>query len=253
MLNHERDQRILQLLKNNSAVRVSELSELFGVSEATVRRDLDRLQESGKIRRFHGGAIFAENAAPEPPIVHRAAEQANEKKRIGEAAAELVEEGDTLFIGSGTTTESLALNLRGRENITVITNSLIVINHLAQEEGISVIAIGGVLRISEYSFIGHLTEQALKELRPSKVFMGIRAINLEQGLTNDYMPEVSTDRVIIHSAPEVILLADHTKFGKVSTAFVAPLTAVHKIITDSGTPKTIIAALQEEGIELIVV
>lgn len=253
MLNHERDQKILQLIKNNSTVRVSELSERFGVSEATIRRDLDRLQESGKIRRFHGGAIFAENAAPEPPVVHRAEEQASEKKRIGEAAAKLVEEGDTLFIGSGTTTECLALDLRGRQNITVITNSLIIVNHLAQEEGISVIATGGVLRTSEYSFIGHLTEHALQELRPNKVFMGIRAINLGRGLTNDYMPEVSTDRVIIRSGPEVILLADHTKFGKVSTAFVAPLTVVHKIITDSGTPKTTIAALQEEGIEVIVV
>jgi DeoR family transcriptional regulator of aga operon len=253
MLNHQRDQKILQLLKNNSTARVSELSELFGVSEATIRRDLDRLQESGKIRRFHGGAIFTEKAAPEPPVVHRAGEQTSEKKRIGEAAAELVEEGDTLFIGSGTTTESLTLNLRGRQNITVITNSLIVINHLAQEQGILVIATGGVLRMSEYSFIGHLTEQALQELRPNKVFMGIRAISLEQGLTNDYMPEVSTDRVIIHSAPEVILLADHTKFGKVSTAFVAPLTAVHKIITDTGTPKAIISAILAEGIEAIVV
>jgi DeoR/GlpR family transcriptional regulator of sugar metabolism len=253
MLNHEREQKIVELLKHDSSARVSELSEMLGVSRATIRRDLDKLQEIGIIKRVHGGAILTEKAAPEPPVVLRRAEQAAEKKRIGKAAAKLIEEGDTLLIGSGTTTEALTLNLKGRQNLTVITNSMTAIRHLAQEEGITVIATGGMLRTTELSFIGHLTEQALQELRPNKVFMGIRAISLSQGLTNEYMPEVSTDRVIIRAAPEVILLADHTKFGKVSTAFVAPINAVHKIVTDSGTPKAIVSALREEGIEVIIV
>jgi DeoR/GlpR family transcriptional regulator of sugar metabolism len=253
MLNPQREQKILHHLRTNSSVRVVELSEMFGVSEVTIRRDLQKLQENGKIRRVHGGAVVLEKAAPEPPVILRTGEQASEKRRIGAAAAALVEEGDTIFIGSGTTTEALALSLLGCQNITVITNSLIIINHLAQDSGISVISTGGVLRASEFSFIGHLTEQALQELRPNKVFMGIRAIDLARGLTNDHMPEVSTDRVIIHSAPEVILLADHTKFSKVSTAFVAPLTVVHKIITDTGTPAAILTAILAEGIEVAAV
>lgn len=252
MANNHRDQKILELLRNSSTARVAELSKICDVSKATIRRDLERLQKDGKIERFHGGAILIEKADPEPPIIKRAAEQANQKRKIGQKASQLVKEGDTIFIGSGTTTEVLALHLKGRTNITVITNSLIVINHLV-EENIPVIQTGGVLRPSERSFIGHLTEETLQELRPNKVFMGIRAISLEKGLTNDYLPEVTTDRVIIRSAPEVILLADHTKFGKVSTAFVAPLTAIDKIITDSNTPLSTIDMLQEQGIKVIVV
>jgi DeoR/GlpR family transcriptional regulator of sugar metabolism len=211
MFNHERGQKILEMLKRSHSVRVTELSGIFNVSEATVRRDLDRLQEQGKVKRVHGGVILAEQAAPEPPVLLRASEQAEEKERIGQAAARMVYEGDTIFIGSGTTTEAMARNLRGANNITVITNSLRVINILAQQEQISVIATGGLMRVSELSFISHLAGQALQELRPNKVFMGIRAISLAGGLTNDYIPEVSTDRIIIRSAPEVILLADHTK------------------------------------------
>lgn len=252
MFNHERERKIIELLKTNSSARVSDLSEIFGVSETTIRRDLERLQEIGTIKRVHGGAVFSEKAAPEPPVILRRAEQSQEKEHIGKAAAGLVKNGETIFIGSGTTTEALVVNLKGRTDLTVITNSMIVVNILAQEEGITVISTGGLFRSSEYSFIGYLTEQALEELRPSKVFMGIRAISLSRGLTNDYMPEVSTDRVIINAAPEIILMADHAKFGKVSTVFVAPLSAVHKIITDSNTPKSIVIAMKEMGIEVLV-
>jgi DeoR/GlpR family transcriptional regulator of sugar metabolism len=253
VFNHERQQKILELLQANARVRVSELSDSLGVSEATVRRDLEKLQEQGRIQRTHGGAILAERAAPEPPVLQRTAENTDEKRRIGQAAAALIRDGETVFIGSGTTTLEVARSLVGRRNLTVITNALTVVNTLAHQDGMTVIATGGVLRPSELSFIGHLTEQALKELRPQKVIMGIRAISLSDGLTNDYLPEVSTDRVIIRSAPEVILVADHTKFGKVSTAFVAPVTAAHKIVTDSGTSPEMIVELRQAGIEIVAV
>jgi DeoR/GlpR family transcriptional regulator of sugar metabolism len=253
MFNYQRGQKIIEIIKTNPNVRVSELSESLQVSEATIRRDLDRLQKSGKVKRVHGGAILSEKAAPEPPVIQRASEQSAQKNRIGKAAADLIQEGDTVFIGSGTTAAAMAQHLLGRQNITVITNSLSIINSLVQEEGITLITTGGVLRLSELSFIGHITEEALEELRPNKVFMGIRAISLAGGLTNDFMPEVSTDRVIIQSAPEIILLADHTKFNIISTAFVAPLTAVHKIITDTETSPATIAELREKGIDILVV
>jgi DeoR/GlpR family transcriptional regulator of sugar metabolism len=225
----------------------------LGVSEATVRRDLGQLQEQGWLKRTHGGAVLIKRAAPEPPVVQRKGEKAAQKQRIGRAAAALIHEDDTVFIGSGTTALEVARHLRGRERITVITNALTVINALAWEEGITLLSTGGILRLSEQSFIGHITEQALQELCPQKAVMGIRAINLTSGLTNDYVPEVSTDRVIIRSAPEVILVADHSKFGNVSTALVAPVTAVHKIVTDSGTPPEMVRELEDLGIEVIVV
>lgn len=250
---NDREQKILNFLKDHQTSRVSELSELFGVSEATIRRDLNRLQKNGKVQRYHGGVFLTEKSKPEPPIIERSSHQSEEKNKIGSAAAALVHEGDAIFIGSGSTTERLADNLKGRKGITVITNSLLVVNRLVDEPGIVIVMVGGNLRRTERSFIGYLTEMAIKELRPNKVFMGIRSISLAEGLTSDYMPEVATDRVIINAAPEIILLADHTKFGTVSTAFVSALSNISKIITDSQAPKTIIEGLAENGIDVVVV
>jgi DeoR/GlpR family transcriptional regulator of sugar metabolism len=253
MSNSTRQQRILRLLQDDNRVRVIELGQHLGVSEATVRRDLDCLQEQGKLKRVHGGAVLVEQAAPELPVVHRMEENADEKRRIGQAAAALIHEGDTVFIGSGTTTLEVAKHLRGRERITVITNALTVMNALAWKTDITLLGTGGILRLSEQSFVGHITALALKELRPQKVIMGIRAISLSAGLTSDYVPEVSTDRVIISCAPEVILVADHSKFDRVSTALVAPVTAVHKIVTDNRVSSETVGALESLGIEVIVV
>ena len=244
MFIYERQHKILQILEKSPSVRVSDLSVSLGVSEATVRRDLDKLHEVGQIRRIHGGAVLVERITPEAPVIQRTTENIEEKRRIGKLAASLVKEGETIFIGSGSTTQEVARNLIGRQNITVITNSMPVINLLSQEEGISLIATGGFMRSSELSLIGHLTELVLRELHPQKVIMGIRAISLAEGLTNDYLPEVSTDRVIIQSAPEVILVADHTKFGTVSTALVAHISAIQTLVTDSGIGADLLASLR---------
>ena len=249
---NERQKKILDLLEQRENARVSELSELLGVSVATVRRDLNKLREMGEIERFHGGAVISLPSAPEPPVIQRSGENIAEKERIGKAAAALVQDGDVIFIGSGTTALEVARNLVGSKNLTVITNALTVVNMLSNEESITLVTTGGIFRRSELSFIGHLAEHALSELRPQKVIMGIRAISLQDGLTNDYLPEVNTDRAIIHAASEVIVVADHTKFGKVSTAFVAPISAIHKLVTDGLTSKEIIASIQSQGVEVIV-
>ncbi len=240
------------MIRENERATVAELSELFGVSQSTIRRDLQELAEQGVIQRAHGGAILAERAAPEPPIIHRMAEQVEEKRRIGEAAARLVEDGDTIFIGSGTTTLEMARRLSGKKNLTVITNALNVANCLADHPEITVVITGGLLRHSELSMIGHLTEQALTNVRADKVFIGMRAVSLQDGLTSEYLPEITTDQAIIEFASEVILLVDHTKFGKVSTALVAPVTSVDKIVTDSAAPPEMVEELRALGIEVII-
>lgn len=252
-LNNKRWRKIIEILEQNSDVRVSELSEMLDVSEATIRRDLDKLSERELVERVHGGAILAKPASPQPPVLQRTGENVVEKQRIGLASAALIEEGETVFIGSGTTTMEVAQYLKGRQNLTVITNALTVLNIMAEEKDITVISTGGLLRLSELSFIGHITEQALEELRPQKVIMGMRAISVIEGLTNEYLPEVATDRVIIKSAPEVIIVADHTKFRKVSTCYVAPIDSVSKIITDSLAPIETIKEIRSLGVEVIAV
>ncbi len=247
----ERQNQILQILARNQRISVAEVCELFDVSEATARRDLEALAEQGRLQRVHGGAIALSEAPPEAPILQREREQAAEKIRIGLAAAALVQDGETVFLGSGSTVLEAARALRTR-SLTVITNSLPVINVLAGLENIQVICLGGMLRDSELSFIGHITEQALAEVRADKVLLGIRAVSLEHGLTNDYLPETMTDRAILQAGREVILLADHTKFGRVAAARLAPLESVHTLVTDSETPPDFLDAARERGLRVIV-
>ena len=249
----ERQKQILSLLMRQGRLSVAEIVAQFSISEATVRRDLESLASRGKVQRVHGGVISIEQAPPELPILDREDEQSDEKIRIGRAAAELIADKETVFLGSGTTVLEVARNLRERKNLTVITNSLPVLNMLAGIKEITVISLGGILRDSELSFIGHITEQALAELRADKVIIGARAVSLEHGLTNDYLPETQTDRAILKVGREVILVADHSKINRVSMTFLAPLTHVHKLVTDKQTPRMFISALKAQGINSIVV
>lgn len=249
--NYERHRELTRLLERAGRLSVTQICAHFGISEATARRDLEALSDQGLIQRVHGGAVLVRQAAPEEPILRRSHDQEQEKERIGRAAAALVQAGETIFLGSGTTVLQVAQHLVAR-NITVITNSLPVINLMSEKENITLIALGGMLRDSELSFIGHITEQALSEVRADKVIIGIHAISLDQGLTNDYLPETLTDRAILNAGRENIIVADHTKCGVVSTAFVAPLTAMHTLVTDSNTEPEFIDSLRTQGVEVIV-
>ena len=144
----ERQKQILSLLTRQGRLSVSEIVEQFSISEATARRDLESLAAQGKAQRVHGGVIAIEQAPPELPILEREGEQADEKIRIGRAAAELITDKEKVFLGSGTTVLEVARNLRNRKSLTVITNSLPVLNMLAGIKEITVISLGGILRDS---------------------------------------------------------------------------------------------------------
>jgi DeoR/GlpR family transcriptional regulator of sugar metabolism len=251
-LKRERQRRIRQLIEENGRATVAELGAIFGVSEATIRRDLEELDRQGWIQREHGGALRTPPSVAEPPILQRVTEQEAEKRHIGRAAARLIQDGETIFLGSGTTTFEVARNLEGMENLTVITNALNIAIEILSRKGITLIVIGGWLRPSEMSMIGHITEQALKELRADKVLLGMHAIDIEAGLTNDYLPEVMTDRAIIEIASEVILVVDHTKFGRVSNSFVASSRSVDIIVTDDKVPQKTLRELKKLGIKVVV-
>lgn len=250
-LTMERINQIEQFIRERRKATVAELSELFGVSEPTIRRDLEKLDETGKIRREHGGAMAVEQAIPEPPVLNRVGESTEEKRRIGMRTAELIQDGETVFLGSGTTVLEVARHLGNKKKLTVITNALTVANQLVGNEEITVILTGGVLRHSEASIIGYIVEQTLKELRADKVIVSMRAISLEEGLTNEDMLETLTDRAIIQFAREVILVADHTKFGKASTVRVAPITTVNTIVTDQQTSAEMLGQLKNLGIKIL--
>jgi DeoR/GlpR family transcriptional regulator of sugar metabolism len=249
----ERQEQLRQFVEQQQRVTVNQICQQFEVSPATARRDLEALAERGEIERFHGGAKALRQAPPEAPALQRGVEQADEKRRIGRAAAELVQDGETVFLGSGTTVLEVARNLRGHRNLTVITNSLLVINALADVPDMTVVGLGGILRPSEMSMIGHLTEQALAEVNAHKIIMGIRALDAKHGLSNDYLPETMTDRAILSRSGEIILVADHTKCDRVSTAYVAPLETIDTLVTDSGVSAEFITDLTEKDIRVIAV
>jgi DeoR/GlpR family transcriptional regulator of sugar metabolism len=242
--NYERQLQIQHFIEERQRVSIEELCSAFDISSATVRRDLDVLETMGRIKRFHGGAIAMHNAPLESPIHLRAVQEVEAKRRIGQAAAALVKDGESIFLGSGTTVLEIANNLRERR-ITVITNSLLVTNALAGQSTIELVNVGGVLRHSEFSFIGHITQQALAELHVGKVFMGIHAIHPEMGLMSEYLPETQTDRAIISIGRQIVIAADHTKCNRTSTTFVAPLSAVHTLVTDTETPRDFLDELSK--------
>jgi DeoR family transcriptional regulator, aga operon transcriptional repressor len=242
---------ILDYIKQNQHVSVSQICEEFSVSAATARRVLDELAKNSGVQRIHGGAIALDISPSEGASGSRAHEQAEEKRRIGKAAADLIVDGDTVFLGSGSTVAEVAYHLRDRRNLTVMTNSVLVIEILKNAPAIMLIGLGGILRHAEQSFIGHITEQALTELHADKVIMGIRAIDIDEGLMNNDPICTQTERAILNVGRRAILVADHTKCQRVATAFIAPVTAMHTLVTDIGAPADFVSALADLDIEVL--
>jgi DeoR/GlpR family transcriptional regulator of sugar metabolism len=242
---------ILQMIQDQQKMSIIDLSNQLGVSEITIRRDLKDLVDRGMVHRIYGGAIIAQSNPIDSPILQRLNEDKEIKEKIGQAAAALVQDGETVFIGSGSTTAYVARQLVNKRGITVITNALNVGMELANSEGVTVVVVGGMLRPSELSLIGHIADQALRELRVDKVIMGIQAISMHAGLSNDYLPEVMTDRAIFTMAQEVILVADNTKFEKVETGYVAPVNRIKTLITDHKTDPNVLRQIRDLGINVI--
>ncbi|MBF9014633.1 MULTISPECIES: DeoR/GlpR family DNA-binding transcription regulator [unclassified Oceanispirochaeta] len=245
-----RQEALVEYLNEHTELSVEDLCTYFKVSEATIRRDLAELEELKKVKRIIGGVQVLPSAAPEPPIESRMGEVSYEKEIIGVAAAKLIQDGDTVFISSGSTAYQTARNITKHERLTVITNSLPVIDLISKCPKITLIALGGILRQSEQSFVGPGAEQALQGLRADKAILGVRAIHLEQGLTNDALPETQIDRLVINIASEVIVVSDHTKFDKIAPLFLAPLQSISKIVTDDIEDIKALA-YKEQGIQII--
>lgn len=252
MLPLERQRRIAAFLRSNHEARVAQLSKMLGVSLATIRRDLAEMENVGIIRRVHGGAVLADQKiGVELPVLQRELVNREYKRRIGAKAADLVADGDIIIISSGTTTLELARRLGDKQNVTVITNALTIAYTLSSFPEIAVVVPGGYLRHSELSLLGHLTEQALQSLRANKTFIGAFALDATYGLSGDYLPEVRTDQALIAAASRVIVLADHTKLGQKHLVQVAPISAIHTLITDSDAPPEQVAAFRAAGLEVL--
>jgi len=247
MFAEERKQQILAALQRAPAVRVADLGRKLQASVASIRRDLADLERSGLLKRTHGGAISNRLALSEPSLAEKKDRYQKEKAAIAAAAAARVEPGDTVFLDSGSTTRAIAQELRGRRGITVVTNALNIGWELASSD-VELVLTGGHLRGNVVSLVGPIAEQALADIHVDKLFLAGNGIDLLKGVTTPNLAEAQTKRAMIESAREVILVADHSKFGHVAFGRICELTRLHAIITDDGVPREIVAAIEQLGI-----
>jgi DeoR/GlpR family transcriptional regulator of sugar metabolism len=199
----------------------------------------------------HGGAISVRGASYEPPFSARESQLSPEKRRIALKAVELITDGESIILDVGTTTLEIARALKGKRNLTVLVTNLRAALELANQPAIQVIVVGGKLRSSELSMVGHLTEQTLRSFQVDKAFIGVGGITLEHGLTEFNFDEAGTKRAMFECARERIVVADHTKFGKVMFTRVAPLSEVDLIVTNHEIDEGARRELEEAGVKLL--
>lgn len=235
------------LVDQRGIVSIRELGEELGVSDMTVRRDIVILERSGALHRTRGGAVSAGHAAADRSWAERQALETDAKARIGALAATLVDDGDSLFLSSGTTSLALARGLEHHRDVTVVTNSVQAVAELMEMPGITVISTGGRAIRSGGHLSGTLASQALRQLRAAKAFMGASGVT-QDGVTNASLERAAIDRQMVESAAEVYILADHTKFGHMSLALVTGLDRVTALITDDETSDSDLAWLRSASV-----
>ncbi len=247
----ERRNRILELLRAQGSVRVSTLGELLGVTEVTIRRDLERLERQGLLERTHGGAIHSHRMRLEPLYTEKHLRHQAEKQAIGAVAASLVEDGDTLLINSGSTTLQIFRHLAGKDVRIITSNMGVTLD--AASLGLDIMLTGGTYREQSNSLVGPMAILTLQQVYGSKCFIGVDGISPKYGLTTPILRESEVARTMIErTRGEVIVVADHSKFGVVSNYLTAHLDKVDRIITDAGFNEDYRKDLEAIGIEITI-
>ena len=251
MLTEERRKKILYYLKNDSSVQVDKLSEDFDVSLATIRRDLAALEKEGLLRRVYGGAVSVNKPiASDDAFKVRQFRQMEEKIAVGRLAASLVQPGDTVLLDIGTTTLEVAKALKNRSDVTVLTNSLSILNELV-DSSLNVYSLSGRMRKNEYSFEGNLVVNALQSFHIDKVFLGCGGYSMEYGLTETIYENALNRSFFIQQGEDAILVTDSSKFGKNSSVIVENSARVKTIVTDTGLSEDWLRKLRERGIRVL--
>ena len=248
----ERQRQILDIVDEHGVIRVNELSERFGVSVMTIRRDLMALEEQGLLSRSHGGAVSRKRFTREPYFDQKGRRNRDEKVSIARAAANLAEPGETVFVNSGSTTLELLRALPPIE-LRVVTSNAGAISALTSPS-IECIVAGGVYRPRSNSFVGGFAIRALEQIYGSKAFIGVDGLSLEAGLTTPHHQEAEIAREMIsRTRGEVIVLADSSKIGGVAPFVTATLDAIDLVVTDSGIADEYRSALEERGVRVMIV
>jgi DeoR/GlpR family transcriptional regulator of sugar metabolism len=256
MLPAERRQRILEDIIRNRSLRIKNLSQEYNVSEMTIRRDLEYLEEEEFIKRTHGGAIYQPRSSMiEPAFSSKQSLQRQEKIRIAQFTCEnIVENNDNIILEGGTTVSFMARYLTSKKGLTVVTNGFYTTDELRRLlPNATIINSGGILRSESLTFVGPVGERFFQEFYANKLFLSATGLTLESGFSDPNLLETQIKKAMIASSDQVIVLLDSSKFGKRSLTSFLPAKGADILITDEGAPEQTVLALRELGVKVQIV
>lgn len=249
-----RRQDIEERVVQDGEVSFSALAEIFGVSEMTIRRDIEAIEANGMVRRVFGGAIALAGKSTEPPFSSRVSAGAEVKAHLASAVVDQIGMNETVILDSGSTVLAVARALRGsRKGLTVVTNSVLAALELVDESDISVLMAGGLLRPGELSIIGTEAQETFERYNCDCFVMGIAGIDAEHGLSEYHREEGNVKRAAMRAADRLIVVADSTKLGRVQLLSVATLAEIHTLVTDGDPEDPALVAASKAGVRVVCV
>lgn len=258
MYPEERLIKIMEILKQESKVEVESLTKYFQVTGSTIRADLRELENRNLILRTHGGAMLREaldeglKTDLDPVYEKRLLQNLESKEAIGKAAAELINEGESIMLDDGSTTLQVARYLAPEKHINVVTNGLNICLELANHPNVHVVASGGALKKEDLSYHGRVAEEVVARFNTDKSILGTSGISIREGVTTPNEQKAELKKTMISHSRDVIIVADHTKLMRVSFVPVCPLDTIRILVTDSQAPADVVKKFREQGVKVII-
>ncbi|TBL79992.1 DeoR/GlpR family DNA-binding transcription regulator [Paenibacillus thalictri] len=248
---NDRKKEIISLLEDLGVVRVADMSKRFGVTEETIRRDLERLENEGLLLRTHGGAVLNRKEGPELPILQREMVQLDEKRRIGEYAAAMIKDGEVIAMDASTTCLQMAKLLPNKE-ITVITYSLAIAYELVKKTNIQIFLIGGYLDRHSLGNTGTPAEKMMEGYHVDRFFFSCQGFDVQRGVSEPYEAHVQLKKCIADIADQLVLLADNSKFQRKSLVRLMAMERINTLVTDKLLPSDELQEMESHGIHVVI-
>lgn len=250
MLPYERQSRLFELFQSGEVISAEDIVQQFNVSIATARRDLKHLEDQQQIKKVYGGAVLIKEEDQDAPLKERMCKHQAEKDAIGRACAEMVQDGDFIILDCGTTALYAARYMKYKKNLTVVTNSVLVLNELTNSN-VSVVILGGQLRKEELSLVGPSAVAGLDGFQAVKCFISASGLSLSYGVSDFVQDEIEVKKKSITRSSQVIVLADSFKFNYTAPRYLCALEDVHTFVTDASLDPDTEAAFRAAGCNLI--
>ncbi len=247
----QRRQRILQIVERQEAATVSQLSRLLKISAVSIRRDLRELEQAGLLERTHGGALRNGSSVAEPSLAEKEVSNPVEKRAIARAALGMISGGETVMLDAGSTTLEMARHWKAGPDVTVVTNAVNLACELARTAA-EPLVLGGTLREKTLALVGPIAQRTLADLHIDTLFLAANAVDLQKGVTTPNLAEAHIKQAMVASAKRVVLVCDHSKFGKVAFCRVCGIERLSCVVTDANTPRKYLREFQKRGVKVVV-